>query len=122
MRADCTQIFALSPRRFDAHTFCVKRREPFDCPNCGAEVPAGAAACPECGSDERTGWSEDETVYDGTGIEEPKEFSYDEWLKKEGVGRKRFSNKRIWIVVVVLLLLAALGVYLAKRWASRTVS
>lgn len=36
----------------------------FICPNCGAEVPDHAAACPECGSDEETGWSED-TAYDG---------------------------------------------------------
>ncbi len=28
------------------------------CPNCGAEVPPSAKACPECGSDEKTGWSE----------------------------------------------------------------
>jgi hypothetical protein len=30
----------------------------FICPHCGAEVPARALACPECGSDEETGWSE----------------------------------------------------------------
>lgn len=40
----------------------------FVCPNCGAEVPQKALACPECGSDDQTGWSED-TLYDGTGIE-----------------------------------------------------
>lgn len=31
----------------------------FVCPNCYAEVPWDAAACPECGADENTGWSED---------------------------------------------------------------
>ncbi len=36
----------------------------FICPHCGAEVPFGAPACPECGSDDETGWSED-TAYDG---------------------------------------------------------
>ena len=36
----------------------------FICPNCGAEVPLRSLACPECGSDDRTGWSED-TLYDG---------------------------------------------------------
>lgn len=36
----------------------------FICPHCGAEVPSGAPACPECGSDDETGWSED-TAYDG---------------------------------------------------------
>jgi uncharacterized membrane protein YvbJ len=32
------------------------RREIFECPNCGADVPVGAKACKECGSDESTGW------------------------------------------------------------------
>lgn len=31
---------------------------PETCPNCGAEVPPDAKVCPECGSDEQTGWSE----------------------------------------------------------------
>ncbi|MCP4373978.1 MAG: zinc-ribbon domain-containing protein, partial [Deltaproteobacteria bacterium] len=39
----------------------------FACPNCGAEVPSKARACPECGSDENTGWSE-ETMYDDLGL------------------------------------------------------
>jgi len=33
-------------------------RPPEVCPNCGALVPLKARACPECGSDEQTGWSE----------------------------------------------------------------
>lgn len=31
----------------------------FVCPNCYADVPWNAASCPECGSDEETGWAED---------------------------------------------------------------
>lgn len=30
----------------------------FECPVCGTEVSRKARACPECGSDEETGWSE----------------------------------------------------------------
>jgi hypothetical protein len=30
----------------------------FTCPHCGAQVPSDALACPECGSDKETGWSE----------------------------------------------------------------
>ncbi|MHC4139344.1 MAG: hypothetical protein ACYSR1_05760, partial [Planctomycetota bacterium] len=39
----------------------------------GAEVPIKAKSCPDCGSDEKTGWSED-TMYDGLDLpvlEEP---------------------------------------------------
>ncbi len=38
---------------------------PSECPVCGADVPPQARACPECGADERTGWNEDDTRYDG---------------------------------------------------------
>ncbi|MFT3829817.1 MAG: zinc ribbon domain-containing protein [Opitutaceae bacterium] len=42
---------------------------PGDCPNCGETVPGGARACPHCGADERTGWS-DETYLDGVALPE----------------------------------------------------
>jgi RNA polymerase subunit RPABC4/transcription elongation factor Spt4 len=93
----------------------MKRGQPFDCPNCGAEVPSGAKACPECGSDEKTGWNEEEAVYDGTGIEDPKEFNYDEWKKEEGLAPQSASNKQIVIIIVTLLLLAAFVFFLLRR-------
>ncbi len=43
---------------------------PDECPICGAEVPPGAKACPSCGADERSGWNEDETRYDGLDLPE----------------------------------------------------
>lgn len=43
-------------------------RAPDECANCGAAIPRGAKACPECGADERTGWREND-VYDGLDIE-----------------------------------------------------
>jgi len=42
-----------------------KFRAPAECPICGATVPRNARACPGCGADERTGWNEDDTRYDG---------------------------------------------------------
>ena len=36
------------------------------CPNCGADLPKNAVVCPECGSDEKTGWS-DEAAASGLG-------------------------------------------------------
>jgi hypothetical protein len=41
---------------------------PAECPICGADVPSTAKACPNCGADERTGWDEDATRYDGVDL------------------------------------------------------
>lgn len=45
------------------------RPAPTECANCGATIPRGAKACPECGADERTGWRET-SVYDGLDLPE----------------------------------------------------
>ena len=79
----------------------------FICPVCGATVPAKASVCPDCGSDEQTGWS-DKTIYDGTGIEDPDEFDYEDWKRKElGDGPQRTGRQWFWwaVAVVALVLL-----------------
>jgi hypothetical protein len=38
---------------------------PTECPVCGERVPRNARACPGCGADERSGWNEEATRYDG---------------------------------------------------------
>lgn len=40
-----------------------ERTAPEECANCGAAIPRGAKACPDCGADERTGWREKD-IYD----------------------------------------------------------
>ena len=35
------------------------------CPVCGESVPRRARCCPGCGADEKTGWDEEATRYDG---------------------------------------------------------
>lgn len=58
------------------------------CPNCGAEVPRNAKACPECGSDETTGWSE-KAHADNLGLPD-EDFDYDKFVKEEfGTGRAK---------------------------------
>jgi hypothetical protein len=54
---------------------------PETCPNCGAEVPPKARACPECGSDEQTGWSEAAETAD-LGLPD-EEFNYSDFVKRE---------------------------------------
>jgi predicted nucleic acid-binding Zn ribbon protein len=93
--------------------------EPFICPNCGAEVPAKARACPECGADEKTGWSDD-TIYDGTGIEDPDEFNYEDWKRREvdGRGPRRTGKQRFWWIVAVLILALVLWLVVFRLWCA----
>lgn len=60
---------------------------PETCPNCGADVPPRAKACPECGACEETGWSDQPDTAD-LGIPE-ENFDYGEYVKRE-FGAKRF--------------------------------
>ncbi len=70
----------------------------FNCPNCGAEVPIKALSCPECGSDEKTGWSED-TMYDGLDLPEFEEI-------KENPSTSLFQNKFLLYIVAIMTILA----------------
>jgi hypothetical protein len=51
----------------------------FICPHCGAEVDYDAPACPECGSDDETGWSE-ETAYDGLYLDDDEPLPKPGWF------------------------------------------
>lgn len=78
------------------------------CPVCGESVPRGAAACPGCGADERTGWNEDATRYDGLDL--PDAAFADE--NTERVARRE-HGRGLWIVVAVgLLVLLIAGLIL----------
>ena len=75
------------------------------CPNCGAEVPPNAKACPECGSDEQTGWSE-KAYADNLGL--PDEgFDYDEFVKEEFGSEKNKPRGIGWLWWMMALLLLA---------------
>ena len=73
-------------------------KAPETCPVCGAAVPPKAKACPECGADERSGWNEDDSIYDGLDL--PGEDDGLERLKQE----KRTGNTVILIVAIALIL------------------
>ena len=85
-------------------------RPPEICPNCGAEVPRNARACPECGSDENTGWSEEART---DGLDLPDEnFNYDKFVKEEFGEKKSPVPRGIhwfwWLIAVVLIFLIML--------------
>lgn len=75
------------------------------CPNCGAALPRKAKACPECGADEETGWSEDAAT---GGLDLPDEdFNYEEFVSNEFSPKKEIKPRGlhwIWWITGVLLL------------------
>jgi hypothetical protein len=74
------------------------------CPNCGGVVPPNAKACPECGSDEETGWSEEARASD---LDLPEEdFDYKDFVEREFGGKKAVPRgiHWFWWVIAVLIL------------------
>lgn len=76
------------------------------CPNCGELVPPAAKACPGCGSDEKTGWSE-QAYADNLGLPD-ENFNYDEFVKAEfnpGSARPRGIHWLWWLTALILVVL-----------------
>jgi uncharacterized membrane protein YvbJ len=83
------------------------------CPNCGAEVPENARACPGCGSDEQTGWSEKASV-DALDLPD-EEFDYEDFAAREFGAKKSVRPRglnRFWWVIAVLVLIAIVMLWL----------
>jgi len=80
----------------------------FNCPNCGEPVPWKAKACPHCGSDENTGWSEN-TYLDSVDLYD--EDDYQETLRREfGIPPRGARRRNILLgftaaVILILFLL-----------------
>jgi len=83
---------------------------PSECPVCGAAVPRDARACPECGADERSGWNEDDTRYDGLDL--PDE-AFEDARQHEPAPRKR--RDYVWLFATVALLLALILTFVFRR-------
>lgn len=86
------------------------RRELFECPNCGADVPVGAKACRECGSDDSTGWQSAEEI-DYQGLELPEGYAVDPEHPGAVVQRRR----PWWVPVVAVVVAAALLLWVILR-------
>jgi uncharacterized membrane protein YvbJ len=83
------------------------------CPLCGGEFKKGSKACPHCGSDENTGWS-DKMYLDGIDL---GDVDYDELVKNEFPESSPAPAKVRWraiagIVVLFFFLAALLKIFL----------
>ena len=81
-------------------------RNPDICPNCGTELPTKVGACPQCGADEKTAWSE-AARYDSLNLPDDK-FDNDEFVDGE-FGKPGLQPRGLhwfWWLVALLLLVA----------------
>ncbi len=88
------------PERPPAVSHAGSLPPPDECANCGAAIPPNAAACPECGADERTGWR-DTSVYDGLDL--PDEAFEDDATSRRRPG-PRFGLPWYFLLAGFLLL------------------
>jgi predicted nucleic acid-binding Zn ribbon protein len=87
-------------------------RAPETCPVCGADIPRNARACPECGSDEKTGWSDHAHAQS---LDLPDdEFNYDEFVERE-FGKKGQHRRVHWLWWLTAVALLAIIVWLWVR-------
>jgi hypothetical protein len=99
--------------------------ETFPCPNCGAAVPLKAKACPECGSDEETGWSEAapylHLLPDRGEVEEPSRRRWDLQRMTPGIAMTLvvilcFTQGILWGMLSLIALVLILAVpFLLQR-------
>jgi hypothetical protein len=82
---------------------------PIECPVCGEAVPRGARACPGCGADERSGWNEEATRYDGLDL---PDSAYDD--EREHRPAPQGGQDTLWVVVTVLVLLAVITAFILR--------
>jgi hypothetical protein len=88
-------------------------KPPEICPQCGAVVPPRARACPVCGSDEQTGWS-DQATLDRLGVPS-EEFDYDKFIQEEFGSEERSIRPKgiswFWWVIAILVLLGLFSLW-----------
>lgn len=77
----------------------------FTCPVCGEQVPGNALACPQCGADDETGWSED-AEYDG--VELPDE-AFGAPARRTRQQSPLFTYVVIGLIVVILVVWVLAG-------------
>jgi hypothetical protein len=87
-------------------------KSPEVCPVCYEEVPPRAKACPSCGADERSGWNEDNLIYDGLDL--PSE-AWEEDPDPRRIPSTRSQGFPIaWRLAAAILLLALLLLFLRR--------
>ncbi len=90
----------------------MRTNKTFICPVCNGLVSVSALACPHCGADERSGWS-DRTYLDG--IDVGDEIDYDELVRNEFPSSAKQQKRGLGLTAIIgAILLAAFTLGLVK--------
>jgi len=76
------------------------------CPHCGAALPVRALACPDCGSDESTGWAPEEKIHEAAWADSDDENYRDVIRSLPGGGRATAGKSPRDIVLAILVVIA----------------
>ena len=91
----------------------------YACPSCGAEVRVGSRGCSRCGPGLPEDWLEEEHLEGISLPDDPAEFDYDEYVKREFGAASRVKPPHLawkWWIVGVLLLAAMAGGAVLALW------
>lgn len=89
----------------------TRRKPSFECPHCGADVPAGRAVCRECGSDARTGWLDDEEI-DYQSLDIPQGWGPDQEPTR---GFAAVMRRWAFVAIAILSAMALLYITVLRR-------
>lgn len=84
----------------------LPRQPPAECPVCGADVPRHARSCPDCGADERSGWNDEDTRYDGLDL---PASAYDDAPAPSRRAAPHPAWRWVGLALLVALILSLLG-------------
>jgi len=99
----------------------------FVCPHCDARVSINALSCPECGSDDETGWSNEtigddsqaDLIYTDAAASKPRVFMLWPLFLLIPI-RAAYLGNLLWGLVLLLVFLAVGGLFVARdRWNLR---
>ena len=83
------------------------------CPHCGERIKRNAKSCKHCGSDDRTGWSND-TYMDG--IDLPEAGDYEDGLEREGFRKPARTPGRLVPVIISAALILIFALWLLRNF------
>ncbi len=93
----------------------MEEYETWICPFCNEELSMSAKACPHCGSDEDTGWSEESNSLDSEDYFE--DYDYEEALQRE-FGSDDTKKPQTFIITLFVIIFSIILLVILSHFTS----